>query len=307
MSHLNLIAAKCDEEQLHVTLSDGRFVSVPLWWYPRLLKADPSVRNEIEILPMGLSWPKLDEDVSIDSIIAGEKAWGARDPKDEPINLKEFLASIRPLPSDWESREEYLIDGAYSRIDYRTLIHGLVERARDFCEPRPDIDYVQFFAATDTLLDVQNILHIAEHEIWPQSMSTGQLWMYGALQALAVQQDAAKQLLSCFKLTTHPSAAKVYTEVRDLRISAVGHPHNHNSKNLAYQGCTFLGQRERGSRTRFQVCTYPNNKRFVVRTIDVPELVARQQLAIQVDLSQAWKAVKDHPSYDPELNRPKSA
>ncbi len=71
------IEARCDNSQLHVRLADGRAVSTPLWWYPRLSAASPAARAEIELMPMGLHWPELDEDISIASMLRGEKAPGA--------------------------------------------------------------------------------------------------------------------------------------------------------------------------------------------------------------------------------------
>lgn len=72
------VAANCDAEYLHVTLADGRSLSAPLWWYPRLFKAKPAERNAVEFMPMGIHWPELDEDISVASILRGEKAPGAR-------------------------------------------------------------------------------------------------------------------------------------------------------------------------------------------------------------------------------------
>lgn len=74
------IEAYCDETQLHVRLADGRSVSTPVWWYPRLLAAAPASRAEIELMPMGLHWPLIDEDISIASMLRGEKAPGAAQP-----------------------------------------------------------------------------------------------------------------------------------------------------------------------------------------------------------------------------------
>jgi len=74
------IAARCDGGHLHVTLADGRSVSTPLWWYPRLAEASAEARNAIELMPMGLHWPELDEDLSIAGMLRGEKAPGARPP-----------------------------------------------------------------------------------------------------------------------------------------------------------------------------------------------------------------------------------
>lgn len=71
------VEARCDETQLHVRLADGRSVSTPLWWYPRLARASVAARTEIELMPMGLHWPEIDEDISIASMLRGEKAPGA--------------------------------------------------------------------------------------------------------------------------------------------------------------------------------------------------------------------------------------
>jgi hypothetical protein len=56
-------SARCDERDLHVVLSDGRRLSAPLWWYPRLIDASHEARNRIELMPMGLHRPEIDEDI----------------------------------------------------------------------------------------------------------------------------------------------------------------------------------------------------------------------------------------------------
>jgi hypothetical protein len=71
------VKASCDGEQLHVASADGRAISAPLWWYPRLLKASPEQRAIVELMPTGIHWPEIDEDISIASILRGEKAPGA--------------------------------------------------------------------------------------------------------------------------------------------------------------------------------------------------------------------------------------
>jgi hypothetical protein len=74
------VKATCDAEFLYVTLADDRTLSAPLWWYPRLAKADPAARSNVELMPMGLHWPDIDEDISIASILRGQKAPGAVEP-----------------------------------------------------------------------------------------------------------------------------------------------------------------------------------------------------------------------------------
>nr|WP_298056446.1 DUF2442 domain-containing protein [uncultured Halomonas sp.] len=61
-----------DEDSFWVELSDGRTVGVPLAWYPRLLKATPQQLASYELSARGIHWDALDEDVSIDGILAGQ-------------------------------------------------------------------------------------------------------------------------------------------------------------------------------------------------------------------------------------------
>ncbi len=44
---------------------------VPLAWFPRLLKADPAAREAVQISPLGLHWEALDEDISVEGLLAG--------------------------------------------------------------------------------------------------------------------------------------------------------------------------------------------------------------------------------------------
>ena len=74
------VSARCDSEYLRVTLADGRVVQTPLWWYPRLAKASADERAIIELTPMGLHWPQIDEDISVASMLRGQKAPGAKPP-----------------------------------------------------------------------------------------------------------------------------------------------------------------------------------------------------------------------------------
>jgi hypothetical protein len=74
------VAASCDTTHLHVTLADGRALTSPLWWYPRLANASSDALARIELTPLGLHWPDLDEDISIASILRGQKAPGAKPP-----------------------------------------------------------------------------------------------------------------------------------------------------------------------------------------------------------------------------------
>lgn len=68
-----------DEDMMHVLLADGRRVSVPIVWFPLLLKASPEQRTKCEIGGGGTSlhWPDLDEDLSLAGLMAGADLQGA--------------------------------------------------------------------------------------------------------------------------------------------------------------------------------------------------------------------------------------
>jgi hypothetical protein len=76
------VAAVCDETHLSVTLADGRILRTPLWWYPRLASASVERRSAVEFSPLGIHWPEIDEDLSVASILRGQKAPGAKKPED---------------------------------------------------------------------------------------------------------------------------------------------------------------------------------------------------------------------------------
>jgi len=61
------------DDTLTADLEDGRSVSVPLGWYPRLLHGTPEERNRWRLIGHGegIHWPDLDEDVSVEGLILG--------------------------------------------------------------------------------------------------------------------------------------------------------------------------------------------------------------------------------------------
>jgi hypothetical protein len=59
--------------ELVVTLSDGRKIATPLEWYPRLQQASAAQRANYEIMPMGIHWPAIDEDLSIAGMLRGRR------------------------------------------------------------------------------------------------------------------------------------------------------------------------------------------------------------------------------------------
>ena len=64
-------SVRFDEDTMWVALADGRTIGVPLAWFPRLLRASPAERAQVETSPFGLHWDSLDEDISIVGLLAG--------------------------------------------------------------------------------------------------------------------------------------------------------------------------------------------------------------------------------------------
>ena len=64
-------SVRIDEDTLWVLLNDGRTIAAPLAWFPRLLQASPEQRAEVALSPNGLHWDALDEDISIQGLLAG--------------------------------------------------------------------------------------------------------------------------------------------------------------------------------------------------------------------------------------------
>lgn len=63
-------------DSLVVRLRDGRVISVPLSWFPRLAKASPKDRSvwEESAAGHGIHWPAIDEDLSVEGLLRGEAA-----------------------------------------------------------------------------------------------------------------------------------------------------------------------------------------------------------------------------------------
>lgn len=73
-----VLDVRTDEHSLIVDLMDGRTISVPLNWYPRLAHASAAARLEWEVSAggYGVHWPKLDEDLSTEGLLRGAPVVG---------------------------------------------------------------------------------------------------------------------------------------------------------------------------------------------------------------------------------------
>ena len=70
----NALGVDCTDDTLSVGLSDGRSISAPLAWYPRLSHATKKERGNWRLIAdgRGIHWPDLDEDVSVENLLDGK-------------------------------------------------------------------------------------------------------------------------------------------------------------------------------------------------------------------------------------------
>lgn len=68
------VAVAFTADELVVTLADGRKIATPIAWYPRLQNAGAAARGHFDLMPMGIHWPELDEDLGIAGMLRGRPA-----------------------------------------------------------------------------------------------------------------------------------------------------------------------------------------------------------------------------------------
>jgi hypothetical protein len=64
-----------DSENMWIALTDGRYLSIPLAYFPRLLNATPEQREKYEMSGggTGLHWEEIDEDISVSGLLLGNR------------------------------------------------------------------------------------------------------------------------------------------------------------------------------------------------------------------------------------------
>ena len=67
---------KVTDDELTIHLEDGRTLAVPLVWYPRLLHGSKRERARWRLIGrgVGIHWPALDEDISVEGLLAGRRS-----------------------------------------------------------------------------------------------------------------------------------------------------------------------------------------------------------------------------------------
>ena len=89
------VEVSCSDDALTVVLDDGRSVSVPIVWFPRLLNVNSRERNEWELIGggLGIHWEAIDEDISVVSLLRPEKSMRLPNPAPEATRRSHRAAS----------------------------------------------------------------------------------------------------------------------------------------------------------------------------------------------------------------------
>ena len=75
------------DDTISIDLEDGRSISIPIGWYPRVAHGTPEERADFEIsgAGYGIHWPKLDEDIGVEGMLLGRKS------TESPASFKRWL------------------------------------------------------------------------------------------------------------------------------------------------------------------------------------------------------------------------
>lgn len=132
------------EDELTVRLMDGRSISVPLAWYPRLLNAKAEQRQNWQISGggYGIHWEEIDEDLSIGGLLRGvpgpqqsSSAMHAAQLKEGPYEHSSVGSAPSSIPEDGEDYEkgvlDYYVEAEEASTGLLTLILGIGEQMAD--------------------------------------------------------------------------------------------------------------------------------------------------------------------------------
>ena len=83
-----------------VDLEDGRTLTVPLAWYPRLAYGKPAERSKWRLIGRGhgIHWPALDEDISVERLLAGQPSGESQSSLAKWLKSRGLLANAMHLP-----------------------------------------------------------------------------------------------------------------------------------------------------------------------------------------------------------------
>ena len=85
-------------EMLNAELSDGRIVSAPLAWFPRLQQGTVDERNHWRLIGggEGINWPDLDEDISVENLLAGQPSGESQKSLQRWLDTRQSKPPVKP-------------------------------------------------------------------------------------------------------------------------------------------------------------------------------------------------------------------
>jgi hypothetical protein len=169
--------AHTTDDELIVAFVDGRTLSVPLVWYPRLLHASPEQRSDWRLIAdgEGIHWPQIDEDLSAAGLLRGIPASAARPPRPstpDDLRAEKIVQSAQDFYGDSLGR----IKGQIQKD--RAVLESLMEQS-------PPGAQAQIQEMIDSYTEIESTL----------DQSTQDLGVTDTVnQALQQAQDAAGQV-----------------------------------------------------------------------------------------------------------------
>jgi hypothetical protein len=175
---------------------------------------------------------------------------------------------------------------------------ALVQRLRDAVE-ESDLhgkltmsEWHVLCAAMDVLEDTQQaILAFSVNSAGKGKRSTGEKYLrtYGVLQALAVQQDAAKDLCDVIS-AAHLWDPTPVTHIRELRITSIGHPTLRRKAANRPQTSHFIVQVSLGD-SGFELVSFDNVGQMNSQAVSIPDLAATQEAHLCATLENSLKYI----------------
>ncbi len=82
-------SARVVDDALVIELADGRTITTPIAWYPRLLHATSAERDNLRLIGKGhgIHWPDVEEDISVESVVRGKPSM------ESAASLKRWIAA----------------------------------------------------------------------------------------------------------------------------------------------------------------------------------------------------------------------
>lgn len=97
------IGVRVTADTLTVDLDDGRSLSVPIEWFPRLVHGTDAERSKFELSCAGIHWPDLDEDISVEGLLKWKRSG------ESPQSLEKWIKSRAAKVSETSGAYRHII------------------------------------------------------------------------------------------------------------------------------------------------------------------------------------------------------